>query len=202
MMLRRLVMLCLVLLLSGCMSQPSAPMRYFVLDEALPHAEYARTQEHHRLVLQPLRLANYLSQPNLPMRLSSHEVYYSPNHSWAEPLSKGFAKALLHDLNAAMSSPWVALSYRDPAADNDTVQLLVELDHFVATEDGNCIVDGVFWLQSAQGDVLLKRGFHYQDELAQGGFDNAITQLRQSVTRLARDITLALDQQTGNNDGH
>lgn len=183
----------IVLLLGGCSSNSGTQLNHYFLQPpgqaapALPATEVRGPI----VVLQKLRLANYLQQPSLVLQLKQHELYYSMQDLWAEPLQQGFSKALLMELNQGTGTRRY-VSYQSPGNDDHSLSLAVQLDHFLATDESQVVASGEFWLlQGAQDSVLYQQRFHYRLGLRQDGYHHAVSQLRQLVSQLAADIDAA-----------
>src|SRR5215831_1695769 len=101
-------------LASGCSWFQPKPDRthYYVLDLAAPEQKPHQPVPEPLVGLGPITLPAYLDRPELVSRVERNELRVSQNGRWAEPLERGFVRALRHRLetllgpNAVVPFPW------------------------------------------------------------------------------------------------
>lgn len=186
------LLICLILL-TACSTQPVVKVNYYFLEQpgqAQPVAGQSPAKAH--VAVQYPRLAGYLNQLNIAMQRDDHQLYYSTQHAWAEKLDIGMHTALLADLNAG-SDQYSFVSERAPTADLSTIQVIIDVTHFIPTKDGEVIFSGHYWLldikqNNKQTEVLQAQDFSYRASLDQDGFPHAVSKLRELIQHLSTDI--------------
>ncbi|GAA0853327.1 PqiC family protein [Aliiglaciecola litoralis] len=184
------VIIGLLLVLAGCSTKPVAILDYYLLDNAEPKATHSKQNiPRVTITIQDIGLADYLTQANLAIQLASHQLYYSKQHLWAEPLQKGIQKALLKDLNAA-TSEFAFVNTRSAMAHAPDVTIGIQVDHFVATHESMVVMAGYYWLQPNNDKQMTKQltRFHFSKPLEQDGFPHSVSQLRVLISELSDEI--------------
>lgn len=172
---RVLVWLLGALWLSGCSTTTLEPPKYYVLSgaptAALPSAEATRL-----VTLDSIVLADYLESSNIVLQVSDHELFFSTNHLWAEPLKVGIEKAL---------SKQVALT---SVTESAAVHLDVVVDYFHIIDQDSVILAGSYTLQEA-GKPLSMQRFSLSEPLQNSGYHYAVSVMSTLVGRLGQTIS-------------
>lgn len=172
-----------IVFVSGCaMNEPTPQTTYYLLD---PHpAATNTTLEHTRIRVAPILLPDYLKQPNLVMREETNELRLANYHSWADNLGDAIQRVVISESNQLTN----AYSFVAHCGVCDTVSISVE--HFYPTRGGQVVLAGSFEVAAAGGraGTSLVRQFSFASPLEKEGYDNAVEQLRQLLTRLSQDI--------------
>jgi uncharacterized protein len=184
----RLLNLCFVVLLSACSSAPLS-INYYLLNSNPPPSPTDLADNAIKVELAEIKLADYLQQANLILQLKGNQIYYSRQDAWAENLQLAMAKSLLTDLNHSDSAIQY-LNYRDPHQGKASYQLVLEVDHFQATDESLAIAQGSYWLlDSANNKPIIHQTFALETELEQDGYAHAVIQLRHLLTSLSQQIS-------------
>lgn len=184
----RFSILAIVLFLAACSTSPVQQINYFLLSGASTTETRSQLSSSTKIpvFIQEIRLAEYLSQSNLAMQLASNQIYYSRQHAWAERLEAGIEKALLQDLN---SSPHFHYSTEAPVDASSTLGLIIQFDHFVATDKSNVIASGSYWItggsKASSTDQIM---FNITTTLDRDGYAHAVEKMRFLVTKLSEQI--------------
>lgn len=159
---RVLAMLIAGVLAAGCSFLRPAPdnSRYFALSstDSLPAAAPERRRPDLHLGLGPIRLPGYLDAQAIVRSGSSGSLDYIPDAFWAEPLSKGFARALLYRTEAragtthGVAYPWYSTTRVD-------VRVPVDVLRFEATSDDRVVLVAR-WSVERTGDGKIIAGDH------------------------------------------
>lgn len=174
-----------MLLLAACSSTPTT-INYYLLDGAVNYSEdMVQTQSHKVVLLKKLELANYLHNANLPLLQDDHQVRYANNSAWAEPIQQGIKRALVNDFNHSSQTQLVLDSM--PNSHNSDYQLQISIAHFSATDSGDVLLVGHYWL-SQQDKVLTEQHFNFTQPLESDGFNQSIIQQRRLLKQLANMI--------------
>lgn len=178
------------ILLSACSSAP-VNVQYYLLDEPDLNADIAVTKVDKKLVqahLDKLMLAKYLRQNKLAI-LEDNQVYFANQHLWAQALNQGIASALANDVN--LGSKVNLMQPNEPGHDNSDYAVQIAIEHLVATQDNQAILQGKFWILSDK-QVVKSEVFKFSIGLQQDGFSHSVKQQRALVGKLAQQLQSAL----------
>ncbi|WJG08064.1 ABC-type transport auxiliary lipoprotein family protein [Aliiglaciecola sp. LCG003] len=189
----KLLLCSIIMLLAACSSSPVQNINYYLLsDTSALAAENRRDPAKPIVVLKQVRLSGYLDRANLAMQLKDHQLYYSKQDFWAEPLQLGIQKALLADMSSA-ASPIELVSAASPLARQSHSQLSIQIDHFISTYQSQVLISGQYWLQTTaqeeQQSRVEVRAFKFVAELHQDGYAHSVSQLRALVTQMSQQVS-------------
>ncbi len=174
-MIRYLLTASLCLLLSGCLSGPSAPAtRYYLL-----RADSNTTTPSRDLTLAEVRLAAYLQQPGLVMATDGNEILVARHHQWAEPLAQSLPLFLSRQL-AADDRPGTDQPPR--------YQLRIQIEQLHPTTGGDVVLTASWELLDRQTGQRQKQHAQLQQPLTGDGFDAAIESQKQLLRQLSDTI--------------
>jgi uncharacterized protein len=146
--------LALLILAAGCAGSPS--VRIYVLGDP-PNSVPATSTQSSRPIMRllPVSVPDYLDTQDILLRSGRNEVKASPTGRWAERLSVG----LTHALAAALAS---RLPAADIVANRPIVppaqQILVDVETFEISPDGQCQLTGRWTISSGDGLRVLRSG--------------------------------------------
>ncbi|WP_339721501.1 ABC-type transport auxiliary lipoprotein family protein [uncultured Paraglaciecola sp.] len=188
----KLLTLCLCILLVSCTSEP-LNVRYYLLHTPQNTVDIKSDIAKPIVVVQSLKIADYLRQSNLVMQLGEYELHYSRQDVWAEELESSFYNALLQDLNSYGKRNYVVSS--SPDATGATTIINIKLEHFHATDASTVVSSGHYWLSvddikvgKNKGLTTSSHSFYLESELKQDGYSHAVEKLRMLVENLANKI--------------
>lgn len=179
----------LTMLTLGCSSSTEST-NYYLLTNKIPSLQTVEPLSNSKKNQYQLtvKLPDYLQKPYLVMQLDEHKIHYSLFHLWAEPLNKGFGKALLFDLNNEQSSNYFVSSENDSQL--MAAKILITLDYFHITERASVILAGQFSVQ--KGTNKSYQRFTFEQTLAADGYTHAISQMRLLITQLSKQIIMSI----------
>ena len=99
----------LVMVLSGCASTP--PTRFFVLS-SISGSEKMGNLEGERcfaIGIGPVKIPEYLNQPEIVTRITQNEVRLDEFAKWAEPLEDNISRALAENLPSLLCTRSIAI---------------------------------------------------------------------------------------------
>ncbi|KXF80613.1 PqiC family protein [Enterovibrio coralii] len=139
------------------------------------------------LVVQPVKVADYLSNNGLAYRTAKNEVVIAQYNLWGEDVSEQISERLTAELkrtNAAIwpTEPSAALN----ALDSKTLQ--VNVVQFDGDYQGNATIAGEWTLMNANGDIVMSKGFEIKEPLATEGYPALVDALSATLNKLAKDI--------------
>jgi uncharacterized lipoprotein YmbA len=181
------------LLLVSCTSEP-LDVRYYLLHTPSQPIKTTADQANLPIVLvQKIKLADYLRQSSMSMQIGQHEMYYSRQDVWAETLQSSFQKALLQDLN--ISTQHLYTHNFTPNTAQTMANIELKLEHFHATDDSTVITSGQYWItpttskntQNVSANSIVQN-FYFELTLEEDGYPHAVKQLRKLVTMLSKQI--------------
>jgi len=152
----------------------------------------ALKQRESRLTLVSITLPKFLQNQNLVMQNGAHTLVPARHHFWAEPLEDGIAKVLVQGITKNASTLQVESNAgRWSAGTNCSLRL--EFDSFHATQSGQVISSGRFWLQDTESKSPIVQQFNYSDDLLLDGYAQTVSQLQSSLQVLASAIVSAIE---------
>ncbi|GAC18053.1 PqiC family protein [Paraglaciecola arctica] len=188
----KIITICLCILLISCTSEP-LNVRYYLLHTPQKKVDTKSDVAKPIVVVQSLKIADYLRQSNLVLQVDEYELHYSRQDVWAEELGSSFYNALLQDLNTNSQRNYVASS--SPEAIGATTTINIKLEHFHATDASTVVSSGRYWLsandlKTAKNKVLAtsSHSFYFESQLKQDGYSHAVEKLRTLVVNLANQI--------------
>lgn len=189
---KRIILLASIALLSACSSAPNK-VNYYLLDKDVsPYQQTAPASvDKPHLTLMRVKLASYLSQPQLAMQQQNNQIYYATQHLWAESLYENIRRSLINDLTH-VSDYQVRLA-SDPKLTENEIKLEIQIDHLVATDSGKVILAGKYWLIEGK-NAIVKQDFYFSEKLTQSGFSYAIEQQRGLLKQLSAQINQSLPE--------
>ena len=190
---RRIVLACLVLCFTACTSK-MIPDTYYSLSpgNATGTITPAFNQREYRLTLVRISLPKFLQRQNLVMQKGAHTLVPAQHHFWAEPLEDGIAKVLIQGIMKNSNALLVENNTGRWSRGSDC-SLRLEFDSFHATQSGQVLSAGRFWLQGAKASNTFVQPFSYSDDLQQDGYTQVITQLQSSLQKLASSVVTAIE---------
>lgn len=191
-----LVCLMAILFLSACSSNNTPKTQYYLLNSptimtsVVTENGINSNKDSTEIVSVKLStLPEYLSQPNLVMHLSEHQLHYSNFHMWAEPLDQGIAKALAEELNNQHRTFTFSVLREIDANENSNI--IINIDAFQATHQSQILLKGSYQINN---DTLFKHAetlthFDIRVDLDQDGYAHSVAKMRASIANLAKNIT-------------
>lgn len=175
--------------IAACGSAPVEERHYSLRLDALSDTDYSTQPvagSAETLYVTSVRLPEYLRSNNLVMQVGDNEILPARRHFWAEPLAESIKSVLEHDLGQHLEGVAVARGKAD-----DGCSLDVEFERFHATDNARVVSSGHYRLQ--HGDGHIERSFDTSRALPEGGYGNAVGELRKSVDVLAAILASELD---------
>jgi uncharacterized lipoprotein YmbA len=193
-----MVMLFSVLLITACSSSNITKTQYYVLNSPtklmpkIVNNKVSKAQNKPAISVTLLELPDYLTQPNLVLQLSHHQLHYSNFHMWAEPLNIGLSQALTKDLNITNQNFNFLVSPELKAT--TTSDIVIEITAFQATHQSQVILVGSYTLRSARltledTEKSSINTFRFALDLNDNGYPHAVEKMRKITLLLAQEIS-------------
>jgi len=185
--------------LSGCVNfKPVEDLtRFYVLTarasrEPLPDA--ARLTN--LVFVAAVEMPAYLDNPRIVVRRDEHQLDFSDQHQWAEPLRQSIRRGLRDNLATLLGSQFVyPLSHRRLAG--DVIELQVSLSRYeLASDQSARLVADWRLVRTKGGEVLAARHTEARCAYASDAsdFTPAVTALTHVLAELSREIASTLEQ--------
>lgn len=188
MILPRILPTLLLVLLTSCAGSPVDSTQYLLpADSGSPAAAAA---EHSRvLVVRPLQIADFLNDEGIVLQLDDITLNQASGSRWAEQpalmLQRGLRQRLANRL------PDVEVLDATTRAGGD-LQLLVELNSFQGTHNGEAVAAGQWQLRDESGQVMMQRSFQAVTTLDSDGYPALVRALGRSWDQVASDIAAGI----------
>lgn len=176
-----MLVLSLYLSLIGCSSNSNV-VNYYMLDT--PQARALPAPQAKLVKIAPIKLAEYLQQPNLAIQVGANQIYFSPLDVWADPLQQGISKALIKALNLKDQQHHY-VSAQSPQSLWAQTTISVRIDHFHPTDNSQVIMDGIFWLQQNEQQPRAAIPFSFNAPLEGDGYSHSVSKLHSLLQALA-----------------
>lgn len=174
---KAILVLVTALLLTACSSSTLQPPKYYVLTgQPLALSEPSELVNTPAIKVQSVILAEYLKSSNMVLQVSEHELFFSTNNLWAEPLQVGIEKTLNNYLPIPSQSTTEVLS------------LSVEIDYFHTIDQNSVILAGRYWLENSAGEKVIVAPFSLSEALKGSGYNYAVARMSDLLKLLAEDV--------------
>jgi hypothetical protein len=186
----RLILGILAVVLLGCASTP--PTRFFVLSSS-PDFEKVRNREGERcfaIGIGPVRLPEYLNQPEIVTRITQNELSLDEFARWAEPLDDNISRALAKNLSSLLCIrriaifPWKGGTPIDYRIDVDVIQMDGILGESASLDVTWSISDGT---DRKKSPLLTKRST-YKESTGGGDYGAFVSAQSRNLASLSREI--------------
>ncbi len=180
----------LVLVLSGCASTP--PTRFFVLSPS-PNFEKVGNRQGERCLaigIGPVKLPEYLNQPEIVTRVSQNELTLDEFAKWAEPLEDNISRALSENISSLLCTrsialfPWRGGTPIDYRIDLQVIQMVGTLGESAVLDITWSIVDGT---DRKKLPLITKRST-YRESTGGGNYGAYVSAQSRNLASLSREI--------------
>ncbi len=177
-MLRFILLTTALIAVSSCSSTTDdQSISYYLLDP-LP-VQVQRRPGAESIQLLPINLPDYLRQNRLVIRKGGNQIQQAGFHSWADGLSDSIRRVLINNLNEASAD------YSFVKNCGNCKGLLISIDHFYPTEDGQVVLSGLLEIE-ADEEATVREPFFFSNRLRADGYDNSVSQMRELLDELGQ----------------
>jgi hypothetical protein len=178
------------ILLSGCASTP--PTRFFVLSSVYDPGKM-RSPEGERcyaLAIGPVRVSEYLNQPEIVTRITQNELRLDEFAKWAEPLEDNIPRALAENLPSLLCTrsiaifPWKGGIPMDYRIDVHVIQMDGMLGKSALLDVTWSIADGT---DRKKLPLITKRSI-YREPAGGGDYGAFVSAQSRNLASLSREI--------------
>ncbi len=189
---KKILMVCLIFVLSACGSKPPPETQYFVLTPNVQPASVSDKDSNNIVVLEAIQLAEYLDQPGIVLQTDVHQIQVAHYHRWAEPLKPNLHRYILETLNDKLPNYKVQSDAAFNKADSKQ-SLHIKVNQFNGTKDGSVILSGHWMLNDLNSKSILEdKSFHFEETLANDGYTELVNQLATLLEQLCSEIAQSI----------
>jgi uncharacterized protein len=180
----------LVIVLLGCASTP--PTRFFVLS-SISSSEKMRSLEGERcfaIGIGPVKLPEYLNQPEIVTRITQNELRLDELAKWAEPLEDNISRALAENLSSLLCTqsiaifPWKGGTPIDYRINVHVIQMDGTLGESASLDVAWSITDGTGHKKSP----LLTKRSTYKEPTGGGDHGAFVSAQSRNLASLSREV--------------
>ena len=182
--LRRLLLLCAVGLMAGCVSSPT--VRFYRLDP-VELSYQSDTGAGAILALGPLSLPDYLQRPQLVRRDRGAEMLVDEFNRWAEPLDEQVSRIIAANVDGLADDVVVVLSTRRTVTPD--YRMFATVLRFDADTDGLVELVIQWGITAAEGaTVVSPRTSRYQTRTAADDAGAMASAMSELLAQFSRDV--------------
>jgi uncharacterized lipoprotein YmbA len=184
-----IALLALVVYLSACAGK-SASSKFYVLSP-LPLSTLSGAEGASIGVL-PVKMPDYLDQPQVVTRVSDNELKLDEFNRWAEPLTENFCRVLVENLSTLLTSAKIVESAQSPRLPK-TLEVAVDVVQFDGTLGGDVVLT-VKWGLFGEGGkkLLLAKRASFKEPTGAATYEALVAAHSKAVAALSRDIADAI----------
>ncbi len=188
MILPRILPVLLLTLLASCAGTPATSTQYLLPADGGSSPSTA-VEPSRVLVVRPLQIADFLNDEGIVLQLDEITLNQATGNRWAEQpalmLQRGLRQRLANRL------PDTEVLDATTRAGGD-LQLLVELNSFQGTHNGDAVAAGQWQLRDESGQVVMQRNFQAVTRLDSDGYPALVRALGRSWDQVATDIAAGI----------
>ena len=191
---KKLLFLPLLLLLnSGCVSNPGSGIHYYLLTPSSLGGSIS-AHRHLNIGIGPIELPEYLSRPHIFTHTGKTQLKSNKQHRWAGSLENNFTDVLATDLGLQLQKSHIEIYPWDRPGTVDR-QIVVHVTRFIA-DDRNVYLDARWRVLDKQGDQRKVASARLRQSLdssaADDDFDTIVSLMSDLVGELAHEIAASL----------
>jgi uncharacterized protein len=192
--LQGIILVVLVMVLTGCANTP--PTRFFVLNPVSGVAKMGNPggDRCFAIGIGPLKIPEYLNQPEIVTRITPNEVRVDEFAKWAEPLENNISRALAENLSSRLCLRTISLfPWRgQPPIDYRIEMQVIQMDGILGE---SALLDVVWSLMEGNGHKqppLLTKRAKYKEPAGGGGPGAFVSAQSRNLASLSREIAEAI----------
>lgn len=182
------LILAFVFITVGCASSDNT-LQYYLLHSTSASSNLNSVNNHNELLLKKIVLPEYLKQRGLVYQTSETNIHIATDHLWAEPIEQGIEQTL----KQAFQTNGIRLLTSHVGSQTAHNQLILRIDDFIATWQGDVILRGQYELINTRDNAPITREFYIILPLEKDGFSSSVIVMRHAITQLAEQISKALE---------
>src|SRR5215831_10489356 len=135
----------------------------------------------------PVIMPGYLDRAQIVTRSGPDRVKLATFHLWAEPLENGIARILADEIGARVPIDRVVMfPWRGIVAKAIQYQVVVAVDRFDGTLDGDVTLDARWRILGKNGDEVAFSRFTTTEKVAGSGYDPMVAAMSRTLVALSQ----------------
>jgi uncharacterized protein len=187
-------------LLVSCATE-TRTVRYYKLQSISP-SENTKVESHSNaglpekkgqnfVLIESIKLAEFLRRQGLVIQKSSHQLQVSELHRWAENLESSITRIIIAQLE--VNTPLFRFENSSSLwKTKPAMRIGIEIEQFHVNEQRQAVTSGLFRIMDSNRNFLSKRRFSFKHDLSKNGYENAVAQLELSLNELTQLIAREL----------
>ena len=180
----------LAVMLAGCLSNPTRPSNFYVLnpEPGQPVAGRQTSPEPLSLVLGPVELPEIYERPQIVTRSATNRVELAEFDRWGGALNKDITRVLAQNLMARLNTDNVQL-YPISGRDKPDFQLGLRFFRLDGDPQTSAYLDGAWrLLDGARGCELAARRFEIEEPVSAAGYPGLVSAISRGLARLSQEM--------------
>jgi uncharacterized lipoprotein YmbA len=194
---RRLLCAVLPLAVSACASSP--PVRYFSLDDGRPTAVGSPTGL--RIAVTQVNLPDLVDRPQLVVRTAGHQLRFSDQDEWAEPLRRQIPRVIARDLGEDLDSGRIVALPFDAQDFDPDFKVMLDIQRLDVISGQGVDLDVVWRVEPRDGNTVFGRSLVWEtiDTTAEpGGYQAAVAAESRAFRGVAANIAAGIADRVNN----
>ena len=184
---KKIAVLCSMLLLAGCLSiGSSAPSKFYSLSNVPADKTTVVSQKKVKIGIEEVKIPTYLDKPQIVTRdENTVELRFSEENRWSEPLSSMMQRALANDL--AFYFPNSLVKARYLGREKFDYLVFVEVEKFEGNLTDQAVLSGWWYVIDKNGDIIITKKANFTQETG-AGYEDMVVAESNLVNDLAAQI--------------
>lgn len=181
-----------VAILTGCASSPSS--KFYQLTPGQNKTSVAREASPDQsliIIIGPVRIPDYLDQPQIVTRFGKNELKLSEFDRWAGSLESDVSRVLAEDLSSVMPADSFSVVRWTPYLESQlpaSYRVEVLVDRFEGTPGNSVLLKAQWGVFAANRSLLLKRESLIREQINGSSYDALVAAMSSALERLSMDI--------------
>jgi hypothetical protein len=192
------IALAVLLVLGGCGHSP--PTQFYTLNAVPPAQRPVESHQTGHVEVAPVNLPPVLDQRAVVLRSGANQVDVSDRARWAAPLDGMVRRVLAEDLAERLGHGRV-LAPGDPVPAGPVLTVVLTLEEFGGSRDGEAVLAADWAIQGARQQVLLMRHVRLNQAVAPNDIGALAAALSAMLGKVSNDVAGALAQHASAGSG-
>jgi uncharacterized lipoprotein YmbA len=181
----------LVFFLGGCVTKPSAPTNFYMLNplsKAEIKLKFAERDRYTIVGVGPVQFPAYLDRPQFIIRESENKYRLAEFDHWAEPLQSNVERVFLENLNIFLNDVPIAVVQLDSYMRTDYA-LRMRVIRMESDDGGNVSLDAGWVILGDEGEkVITAKVSNYRVRSKSTAYQDIAAAQSQALDSLSREI--------------
>lgn len=182
------------MLVLGACAVSAPPIQHFQLSHGAPPAA---TTDSPVIMLEAVRLPDFLLREELLLRDDEYSLRYDPTQRWAEPLDLGIQRVIARRLESRLNTRQVSLFPQVPHGAAADWRLTVTVDHLERDGNNALIAAEGRWARTSDDEIVAVVTFSETSALSGIDGDEIAAALSELLWRFADALAEALPRDAG-----